>query len=143
MGRRALSAVLFHLTMILPGLALAATLEVNVSGLTSDNGDVHVALYDNPETFPKSGGMLTETQVVPEGRTALALFKDLKPGRYAVAVYHDENGNHAFDQGFLGIPLEDYGFSNDAVVFLGPPGFSDAAFEVIEPVTSIKIHLGL
>ena len=48
--------------------------------------------------------------------------------------------NHDFDQGIFGIPLEDYGFSNDARVFFGPPSFDDAAFELLEPKTKITIR---
>ena len=141
MGRRFVFRVLLFLGLLLPATAVAATLEVAIIGLASDKGDVHVALYDNPDTFPDSDGMRVKTEVLPEGRIARVTFRDLPPGRYAVAVYHDENGNDEFDQGFLGIPLEDYGFSNDTPVFLGPPSFGDAAFDVIEPSVSIRINL--
>lgn len=143
MGRRLFSGFLLNLlSVLLPPAALAATLEVEIVGLASDKGDVHIALYDNPPAFPKSDGMLSETQIIPSGRKAKTVFDGVKPGRYAIAVYHDENGNHDFDQGIFGIPLEDYGFSNDAAVFLGPPSFGDAAFDVAEPGTTIKINLG-
>ena len=56
-------------------------------------------------------------------------------------MYHDENGNGEFDQGFLGIPLEDYGFSNGASGFLGPPSFSDAAFPLSGEGGRITIRL--
>jgi uncharacterized protein (DUF2141 family) len=53
-----------------------------------------------------------------------------------MAVFHDENGNGEFDQGFLGIPLEGYAFSNGARVFLGPPSFDSAKFQVgADPLT--------
>jgi uncharacterized protein (DUF2141 family) len=123
-----LSLVLSLNLMIFP--ATAAELEVVVGALASTQGDVHVALYNTPETFPDSDGMITESEVLIEAGTARALFTDLAPGLYAVAVYHDENMNDEFDQGFLGIPLEDYAFSNGAKAFLGPPSFTDAAVEV-------------
>ena len=50
--------------MLLPAVALGANLEVEIVGLASDRGDVHVALYDNPSAFPKSDGMLSETEVI-------------------------------------------------------------------------------
>ena len=64
----------------------------------------------------------------------------LKKKSYAIAVYHDENDNDSFDQGFLGIPLEDYAFSNNAAVFLGPPSFDDAAFILSTP-THLNIQI--
>ena len=53
----------------------------------------------------------------------------MKAGVYAIAVYHDENNNGQFDRLFA-IPLEKYGFSNNAKVFLGPPTFKEASFQV-------------
>lgn len=122
--------------------AQAADLSVVVTGLRSDNGDVHIAVYDRAEAFPESEGMLSEVTVPIQDRRARYVFKNLPPAFYAVAVYHDENGNHDFDTGFLGIPLEGYAFSSGARVFLGPPSFDDAKFalpaegaEAVIPIT--------
>lgn len=144
MRRRAIFILLLAVLMPLamPGKTLAATLEVEIAGLVSDKGDVHVALYDNPDAFPDSDGMRAEAKIVPAGKRAAVTFPGLAPGRYAIAVYHDENGNHDFDQGLFGIPLEDYGFSSAAVAFFGPPSFDAAAFDVTEPETLIRIDLG-
>jgi len=119
----------------------AATLTVEVTGIEAPTGAVHVAVYDDPDTFPDDDGMVDETQVPVKGDSIVATFEGLKPGRYAVATYHDKNGNGDFDQGPFGIPLEDYGFSNDAPVFFGPPSFADASFELPPEGTRIVIHL--
>ena len=66
----------------------------------------------------------------------------LTPGIYAVAVFHDENLNDIFDQGIFGIPLENYGFSNDARGFFSAPDFEDAKFQVRGQRTEISIELG-
>ena len=124
-----------------PRAALAADLTVEVVGLRSDTGNVHFALYDNPAAFPDDEGRLRGTQVPIAGRRAVAVFKDLTPGPYAVAVYHDENANGSFDQGFLGLPLEDYGFSNGAPAFLGPPSFDQAKVSVPEKGIRITIDV--
>ena len=108
----------------------ANDLLVIVSGLRSQDGNVHIALYDDPDRFPDSDGMIFKVEVPIVNGMARHKFIDLEPRRYAVAVYHDENDNDQFDQGFLGIPLEDYAFSNNAPVFLGPPSYVDAAFAV-------------
>ena len=124
-----------------PRAAFGADLTVEVVGLGSDDGNVHFALYDNPATFPDDEGRLLGTHVPIAERRAVAVFKDLAPGSYAVAVYHDENGNGSFDQGFLGLPLEDYGFSNGAPPFLGPPSFDQAKFAVPEKGIRITIDV--
>lgn len=129
------------LVFLLPISVAAAVLKVDVTGLASDRGDVHVALYNTPAAFPHSDGMITETKVLVQDGVARVVFDGLKPGRYAIAVYHDENGNHSFDQGIFGIPLEAYGFSSGARAFFSAPSFEAAAFDVAEPETRIVIRL--
>jgi uncharacterized protein (DUF2141 family) len=50
-------------------------------------------------------------------------------GRYAISLFHDENGNGRLDKALM-IPSEGYGFSRDAPVVMGPPSFAEAAFVV-------------
>ena len=137
---------LFAAALVLsPIVASAADLVVRVEGLASANGDVHIALYDKPADFPKSEGMHIEVEapISTADETAVAIwtFRGLNIGRHAVAVYHDEDGNDAFNQGIFGIPLERYGFSNNATVFLGPPSFDAAAFDVRAEGGTITIRL--
>ncbi len=110
----------------LAGAARCAELTVTVTGLRSAEGMVHIAVYDRPETFPESEGMLEEVKVPILNNRARHTFRGLQPAFYAVAVYHDENGNRDFDTNLIGLPLEGYAFSNDAGVFLGPPSFAEA-----------------
>ena len=121
--------------------SLAAELVIRVVGLRSDMGRVHFAVYDRPEGFPTYEGRVAKGKVSAKARSAVIRLPGMKPGLYAAAVFHDENGNDAFDQGFLGIPLEDYGFSNNAGGFLGPPSFDAAAFALAEPQGEIVIDL--
>ena len=91
-------------------------------------------MFDDPGKFPKNNGKLLglkkETQkAVREGID----IQDLQMGKYAIAIYHDENNNGRFDT-FLGLPREKYGFSNDARVFLGPPKFSEASFDLSDNI---------
>ncbi len=119
----------------------AAELRVTVTGLRSATGDVHFAVYATPEHFPEREGRVAKAVVKAGPRGATKVFAKLTPGTYAVAVYHDENGNDEFDQGIFGIPLEDYGFSNGATAFFGPPDFAAAAFAVEPGGTAITIRL--
>ncbi len=138
--------VLFVITalalLLLSGTCSAAALEVVVVGLGSDEGDVHIAIYSSPDHFPYEEGLDREEKVLIKDRTARLSFENLEPGFYGIAVYHDKNGNHEFDQGIFGIPLEDYGFSNNAPVFFGPPTFEAAKVRVSAPKTTIEIDLG-
>jgi uncharacterized protein (DUF2141 family) len=69
-------------------------------------------------------------------------FPDLPPGRYAVIVFHDENDNGLLDKNGLGIPIEGYGFSNNATGFFSAPSFDDAAITVGRGQASNSISLG-
>ena len=123
------------------GQAVAAELRVRVTELRLSDGGVHFALYATPESFPKKDDRHAGAEVEAKDSGAIWVFRGLAPGRYAVAVYHDENGNGEFDQGFFGIPLEGYAFSNGATAFLGAPGFDEAAVTVGEGVTEIVIEM--
>ena len=121
---------------ILPVVTHAADLSVQVTNLRSSAGTVHFGLYNTAADFPTS--RIWQERVVPAG-TPSAVFSGLTPGNYALAVFHDENENGEFDRGFLGIPLEGYGFSNNARVFLGPPRFDEARIVLDEAGASISI----
>ncbi len=121
------------------GPVMAAELTVEVLGLRSNDGAVHYGLYNQPGKFPDYDGRFAGAQADIIERRAVMVFKDLKPGRYALAVYHDENANGEFDQFIFGLPLEDYGFSNDAPVFFGPPSFAAAAVTV--PPEGLRISI--
>ena len=75
--------------------------------------------------------------------TVRVIFADVAPGAYAVAAFHDADGDGALNQNFVGMPTEGYGFSNGAVGFMGPPSFADAAVIVDEgeaaPSVSVPI----
>ena len=121
---------------------LAADLTVKVHGLRNNKGDIHIAIYNAPETFPDSDGMIQEVQNPIKGLKAEYRFADLAPGAYAIATYHDENANNDFDTNFIGLPLEGYAFSNDARVFFGPPGFDSARIELSPMGSTIRIKMG-
>jgi uncharacterized protein (DUF2141 family) len=121
---------------IFPAAGQAADLTVQVTNLRSNAGTVHFGLYNTAADFPTS--RVWQERVVPAG-TPSVVFSGLAPGNYALAVFHDENKNGEFDQGFLGIPLEGYGFSNNARVFLGPPKFDEARVVLGEAGASISI----
>ena len=127
--------------LLLSGTCSAAVLEVVVVGLKNQKGNVHIAIYNKAEHFPYQEGILHEAEALIFDNVAQFKFKDLAPGSYGAAIYHDENFNHEFDQGLFGIPLEDYGFSNNATVFLSPPTFEEAMFNVKGPATTVEINL--
>ncbi|MHC8508297.1 MAG: DUF2141 domain-containing protein [Rhodospirillales bacterium] len=110
--------------------AAAADLTVRITGLNPIEGNVHAALYDKPETFPKPKGMVGDIITPVTDRAVEVTFKNIPPGDYALAVFHDENLNGEFDQGLFDFPLEGFAFSNGAKPGLSAPDFEDAAVTV-------------
>ena len=94
-------AALFWAGLMVPAPGLAAELSVEVVGADSDKGQIHVGLYNDPATFPDREGRIGGREKTIEKGRAMVVFKGLPPGFYAVAVFHDENGNGAFDHRIL------------------------------------------
>ena len=127
-------------------VAVADTLIVEVNNIKKA-GEIHVAVYDNAEAFEadrgeKGGaapGIVDGTIVMVEAGTSTFEY-ELPAGQYAVGIFHDVNLNNKMDNNFLGLPKEQYGFSNNARALFGPPSFEDAAFE-LTGVTKQSIDL--
>ena len=66
---------------------------------------------------------------------------DLPPGRYAIQVFQDSNGNGQLDLSPRGIPLEPVGFSGNPSLFGGKPTPSDSLFEhgTTDNVISVRL----
>ena len=65
-------------------------------------------------------------------------------GEYAIAIFVDANGNGKMDKNFLGIPKEQYGFSNNVMGRMAAPSFEQAKFEVTGPTTqNITLRIGI
>lgn len=127
--------------LLLPLLGLSQNkLSIEVLGVPNSNGNINVALYDNSEGFLKSDKVfLSESVLATEGKTAV-LLDNVPDGEYAVALYHDVNGNHELDTNWLGIPKEEVGFSNAKMKTFGPPNFTECSFK-LEDNLHIRVNL--
>jgi uncharacterized protein (DUF2141 family) len=119
--------------------APTAALTVEVHGVKNTEGVVQVAVYKEG-AFPKPENVVAGASVPARNGTVIARFEDLPGGTYALAAFHDVNANEKLDTNFLGMPIEDYGFSNKQRGAFGPPSFAKAAFAVSGP-TSHAIQL--
>jgi uncharacterized protein (DUF2141 family) len=123
--------------------AYAGPLTINLGNDIKPGDTLMIAVYaDNTSWLKKPVRSLRE-RAPEEARTSGShqlSVDELAPGRYALAVYVDRNGNGKLDRGMFGIPKEPYGFSGKGGV-MGPPDFVDAAFEVPEAGARIRIRL--
>ena len=119
----------------------AVTLTVTVLGLQSEEGEVALALFGTAEDFKNRTRAVATDRIPPEKDGVVWRIEGLRPGRYALAVYHDLNGNGKLDRTTLGPPDEPYGFSNNARGTFGPPKFDAAAIELGPADRAIEIQL--
>ena len=125
----------------------ASELVINLSD-QKKAGTLMLAIYNNAEAF--------EGSVVKEKRSEIGVFKGLElylepkdstqlsteipDGEYAIAFFIDANGNKKLDKNFLGIPKEQFGFSNNAMGTLSAPSFEQAKFRVAgNTIQNIKL----
>jgi uncharacterized protein (DUF2141 family) len=120
----------------------AASLTIDVSGVKERKGKLQVALYNSEKDFPETEPYRGEVLNITTDNKLQIVFKDLPPGDYAVAVYHDKNSNGKLDKNLLGIPVEDYGFSNDTRgTRLSAPSFEDTKLRVEDQNVTVAIEV--
>lgn len=118
---------------LLAGASPPTTSEVTVvaTGLRNAHGVVRACMTGAVNHFPSCEDPASSYSTVSDAGGSVTLtFRDVKPGRYAIALLHDENRNGRADRAAMMIPKEGFGFSRDAKVRFGPPRFGEAAFEV-------------
>ncbi len=122
--------------MTLATAVSAASLEVTIDNVKGADGMLMLALYDS------AGYRTTPMRAVAQQAGAPVFrFADLPGGEYAVAVFHDRNGNGKLDANLMGVPTEPYGFSLHGPAGIGAPGWADAKFEV--PADGARINVKL
>ena len=139
--------IFYSLIFVFGVSALSAdTLEVEIHGVTEE-GMLHLAIYDSKEVFesdkgdkpgPRSGIVSGTVKKIATG-----IYRDsfeIPAGTYAIGFYIDTNLNEKLDTNFLGIPKEEFGFSNNAMGAFAPPKFEAASF-VLANHKKIQIDL--
>ena len=121
---------------------LPAVLTVVIEQIRSERGRVHVGVWSDAEGFGKHDRRVAGASAAVNGPSQTMVIEGLSPGTYALAAYHDENGNGNFDRTWIGLPDEGLGFSNGAwITILGAPSFDSAAIELRRPSTRAVIAL--
>ena len=139
--RRGLFAIAVLTVAVAEGTGRSADLSVEVAGIEDTRGRISIGVFGSAEGFPKPGSEVTGARVAPSVPSVLHRFQGLSAGRYAVAVFHDRDGDGELDTGLVGFPTEPYGFSAGAQAsMLGPPGFDAAAFD-LRTDTRVRIEL--
>jgi uncharacterized protein (DUF2141 family) len=117
-------------------------LSIRLVGLRSGHGQSGCVLFGSEKGFPKDSAAALQRVWCPIANSeSVCRFAPIPAGTYAVACFHDENGNGKCDTGFLGIPIEGTVTSNNAKGFMGPPSFKDARFAFPGTPTELRLKV--
>ena len=119
----------------------AQTITINFQNIdVKKGGYLYISLYNSDKGYPHLDNAY-KTIYIPVGKKEMKVsFENIKPGIYAINVFHDENSNKKMETNFIGIPAEGYGLSNNPRLF-GPPTFNKTKFELKGASLSLDISI--
>ncbi|APQ17559.1 DUF2141 domain-containing protein [Maribacter hydrothermalis] len=132
--------LLLILAMLSNAISAQHNLSLTIDGVPSDKGTICYAVYTTENSFLnfdkvyKSG-----SEKAVKGSTAFSI-SNLPDGDYAIAIFHDENGNQNLDTNMFGIPKEQVAFSKGKMKMFGPPKFGECVFSFN---TSMEMNISL
>jgi len=115
-------------------------LSITVEGVKTSSGMISVAVYNKSEGFLKFDEVYKSNSTRALKGTTQIDIDGLPEGEYALAIFHDENGNNELDTNWLGIPKESIGFSRGRMKTFGPPSFRECALH-IDADSEIRVTL--
>jgi uncharacterized protein (DUF2141 family) len=118
-------------------------INIAVTGVRNGDGLIAVSVYadDQSRFLAHHGSLFTARFPAHQGTTQACVYLP-RPGVYAFASYHDENGNRKLDRGMTGLPVEGFGFSNNPSTFMGIPAFGSVRLAAPKAnlATTIKLR---
>ena len=126
--------------LALAGPAAAADLTLSLA-TPGAGGRIAVAVYRDADSMRRGEGAVQTAMIPATGRLTATTLTGLPPGRYAVAAFHDTDGNGRLSTWPVGLPKEAYGFSRNARGRFCPPAFAAAAFELPAAGARLEIRL--
>ncbi|MCX5903988.1 MAG: DUF2141 domain-containing protein [Proteobacteria bacterium] len=94
---------------------------VVLTGFKNYSGTVKLSLCRSEDELQNTMRGFCTASAGIKNKHAELVFKNIPYGRYCIKAFHDENGNSRLDTNFAGMPVELYGFSNNARGRFGPP----------------------
>lgn len=121
--------------------APTASLTIHVLNVLPSGGILRLGVYDAaryPDDDSKPVASADVPAVAPE---TIITLHGIPPGTYAIQTFQDVNSNGKMDTSWVGLPLEPFGFSDDAKPFLSKPSFDAVKFTLAAGDNSQLLHL--
>ena len=120
----------------------AVQLKVTIEGLDDSGGILTVDLYGNePDRFLNKKGRIRRVRVPAGTGSQTICMTAPPPGSYAVATYHDQDGDRDLDKKWNLMPKEPFGLSNNPEPKFGWPKIAPSLFVIGEPGGVVSITL--
>lgn len=127
--------------LLISSLTSFAGVEIEVSGVANQRGDICVMVFATKAGFPDDPAKALKKFAVSAktAKAGVVRFKvpDLKKGIFAFVALHDEDGDRKLKKNFFGIPKEGVAVSNYPK--LKPPTFAKAVMKNPSGVIRMKL----
>lgn len=117
------------------------SIHVKITNIEEVKGEMYIAIYNESDDFPNDGQWSFRTSKEVSEAFLEFQVEDLEIGTYAVAIFHDVNGNGEMDENWMGIPKEPFAFSNNFKPKFSAPKFEDCQFELTAEGANLEIAL--
>ena len=131
------NTLLLTVSFCLASSIAAQTLTVEITGIKNDQGKILLQLFDSNENY-QSNKAYSANMIKAKKGVVTVTFNNLVAGEYAIRYFHDENDNGQLETNLFGMPVEGYGFSNNAKADFGPVSFDDMKVSITD--TNLVTH---
>lgn len=119
--------------------APGASVTIELAGVKAGSGDLYVSLQTRDQFMKPTGSYGTIVARPAPGARSIVL-PGVAPGRYSVAVWHDNNGNRSFDRRPSGEPIDGWAMINGDTM-RAAPAFDKVSFTVDGKDQAIKLDM--
>jgi len=121
--------------------SLHGNLTVYIKNISKITGNINLAVFNSYASFVNNGPVFRGAIVPITANIMVIPFDSIPKGIYSVAVFHDEDKNGVLNKNQMNMPLEGYGFSNNAAANFGPPNYAQTKFIYSGKNKSITIYM--
>ena len=118
-----------------------ASVTVRVENVLPAGGTLRLGLYDAARYPDDNATPIASADVSATPGETVVTLHNIPPGTYAIQTFEDINSNNKMDTTWVGLPLEPFGFSQDAKPFLSKPSFDSVKFSLAAGDNNQVIHL--
>ena len=131
-----ISATLFSIFSFTTPVS-ASDLAFEILGVNSSNGKLYIQLFKGEKNY-QQGKTVSASAINAKKGSVTVLFNNIEEGEYVLRFFHDENDDGEMQKNLSGMPVEGYGFSNNAKPNFGPASYNDMKFLVSATDTKVR-----